>query len=391
MTILFLSLGNVNSPLYGELAKCFRKHGHNVTMISPSNKFSDTVQDDIRCITYKSLPLSGGSSLKKGLANLFLPIQSRRIVRGYLKNNMVELVISSTPPIAFYLPIEYIKKKYPKAKHYLILRDIWPEAFNLFDFEQHYPIIYSFFRKQEKRLYKTSDIIGCMSEGNMKFVETSNPEFGCRIRKLYNWGEVKGQAPILDTEIRRKYDLVDRFVLVYGGNMGVPQGLDNIVTLADWVKDKSDVIFLLIGKGVEKERIKLKVIELGLSNVRILDFLPKKDYELLLRTCDVGLISLNDRLKTPSIPSKTITYWNLKMPILAIVDHSTDYGENILGKSKSGLWAYATDKEQILQNFERIYSEKELRQRLGANGYQFLLSECTVEKTYSKIIEQLYE
>lgn len=391
MNILFFSLGNASSAFYGELARFFVKKGHNVTMISPSSKGThDTVVEGVRDITFKSLPLTGGSSLRKGLANLVIPFKSKRVLKKYLKKERFDLVLSSTPPVAFYLPIEYVKRQNPKAKHYLILRDIWPEAFNLFDFEKHHPLIYSFFRKQEIRLYATSDIIGCMSEGNMDFVSKSNPETKDKLRLLYNWGKVNEQVEV-SLEIRQKYDLVNKFVLIYGGNMGIPQGLDNIIDLAEMVKDKDDVVFLLIGKGVEKERIKQKVTNQHLTNVHVVDFLPREDYEAILRTCDVGLISLNKILKTPSIPSKTISYWNLRMPILAIIDHATDYGQNIIEKSESGLWAYATDKERVRQCFEQLYSNKDLRLRLGENGYHFLVSNCTIEKTYNNIISQLYE
>lgn len=391
MNILFFSLGCAGSGLYGGLAKFFVEKGHTVTMVSPSSKGAhDNMVEGVRDITFKSLPLTGGSSLRKGLANLLIPFKSLRVLKRYLKKERFDLILSSTPPVAFYLPIEYVKRHNSKAKHYLILRDIWPEAFNLFDFEKHHPLIYSFFRKQEIRLYATSDIIGCMSEGNMDFVAKSNPDTKDKLRLLYNWGKVNEQIEV-STEIRKKYNLVNKFVLIYGGNMGVPQGLDNITDLAEMVKDKDDVVFLLIGKGVEKERIKQKVSNQNLTNVRVVDFLPRDDYEVILRTCDVGLISLNDILKTPSIPSKTISYWNLKMPILAIIDHVTDYGQNIIDKSESGLWAYASDKERIRQCFEQLYLNKDLRLRLGENGYRFLVSNCTIEKTYNTIMSQLYE
>ena len=79
------------------------------------------------------------------------------------------------------------------------------------------------------------------------------------------------------------------------------------------------------------------------------------------------------------------------MPILAIIDHATDYGSNIIDKSESGLWARADDKERILTNFDRLYTDKVFRDALGENGYRFLVTECTIDKTYERIINQLYE
>ena len=391
MNILFLSLSSVYNSFYGGLAKMFSKKGHSVTMISPSpTRDSDTVVEGVRNITFKFLPLSGTNMIKKGIANLLFPFCSKRVVKRYSKQNTFDLILSSTPPVAFFAPIKYIKKHNKQTKHYLILRDIWPEAFNLFNIEKHHPIVYSFFRRQERILYSVSDIIGCMSEGNIDFVRKSNPETEKKLRLLYNWG-VETSPVSTTSDVRQKYDLEGKFVLIYGGNMGIPQGLDNILKLASMVKDKTDVVFLLIGRGEDKERIRGEVNRLDLKNVRIMNFLPKTDFESILHISDVGLISLNEKLKTPSIPSKTISYWSLRMPIMAIVDRVTDYGPNIIDKSQSGLWAYADDDERILYNFEQLYSDKALRSKLGDNGLRFLVDECSEEKAYNTIMSQLYE
>lgn len=391
MNILFLSLASVHNSFYGGLAKMFSKKGHSVTMINPSPTMdSDFVVEGVRNISFKYLPLSGTNLIKKGFANLLFPLYSKHIVKRKTRPDTFDLIISATPPVAYYAPIKYIKKHNKRVLHYLILRDIWPEAFNLFNIEKRHPIVYSFFRRQERILYSVSDIIGCMSEGNIDFVRNSNPETKKKLRLLYNWG-VESSLVSIESDVRRKYDLEGKFVLIYGGNMGVPQGLDNIINLASLVKDRSDVVFLLIGKGEDKERIKKEVERLQLGNVRVMDFLPKTDYDTILRTCDVGLISLNEKLKTPSIPSKTISYWSLRMPIMAIVDHITDYGTNILDKTHSGLWAYADDNDKILYNFEQLYSDKSLRNKLGDNGLRFLVDVCSEENAYNTIMSQLYE
>lgn len=391
MNVLFLSLSDVKSSLYGSLAKEFVTNGHSVTIISPSvDGFSDETIDNIRSLKFKSISISGGNILKKGIANLFLPWKSTRIVRKYIECEKIDLIISSTPPLSFYRPIEYIKRRNSKAKHYLILRDIWPEAFNLFDYQKKYPLIYSVFRVHEKKLYASANIIGCMSEGNIEFVMNSNPETYKKLRLLPNWGKLKHYEKV-DISIKDKYGLKDKFILIYGGNMSVPQGLDNIVRLAEMIKDKKDVVILLIGKGTEKNRIKELVDSRHLSNIKIMDYMPSEDYEAILRVCDVGLISLNDRLKTPSIPSKTISYWNLKLPILAITDHVTDYGYNIIDKTESGLWSYVGDDEKLLNNFNCLYLSESTRKQMGENGYSYMIKECSVEKTYYEIIAQLYE
>ena len=389
MNIVFFSLGDSRSSLYGDLSKYFVSQGHSVTMIVPSSK-SDTLFDEGVQVRYiKSLPFSGTGLLGKGLANLLLPYLCDRFIRKEFKSTVVDLILCSTPPVAFYRPIASLKKKNREAKSYLILRDIWPEAFNLFDYELRHPFIYKFFRIQEKKLYESSDVIGCMSPGNIAFVAKSNPEVKDKLALLPNWGKVSEQNPS-DISIKEKYGLEGKFVVIYGGNMSVPQGLENILHFAELIKSYDDVICLLIGKGTQKDWIRNEVEQKGVQNIKIMDFLPKQDYEAILKVCDVGLISLTDKLKTPSIPSKTISYWDLKIPIFAITDHITDYGESIIDESKSGTWAYAGDDEKILSSFEKLYANPPLRKTMGENGHKYLVENCSLKNTYDKIMIQLY-
>ena len=388
MEIAFLTL-NAKSALYYSLARTFAQNGHHVTVITPNQKFSNHIEKNglIDFVCFKALPIAGVRGIKKGIADFLFSFFCKKGLRRLYKTK-ADLIIATTPPLGFYGSIKLLKKRNLKAKSYLILRDIWPEAFKLFDFDKKHPIIYEYYLIQERRLYAVSDIIGCMSQGNLDFIKENNPQFPQkRLKLLPNWGDCEPYfAP--NSSIRDKYNLEGKFVLVYGGNMGVPQGLSNILELASMKKDCKDVVFLLVGDGTERGKIEKQIIKEGLTNVKIMNSLPRDDYDELLRTCDVGLISLNKKLKTPSIPSKTISYWNLQIPILAIIDNVTDYGK-ILDTSLSGLWSTPDDVSKTSSNFDLLYQNPQLRKELGENGYHYLESFCSAQNAYLQILEQL--
>ena len=60
--------------------------------------------------------------------------------------------------------------------------------------------------------------------------------------------------------MREKYNLEQKFVVIYGGNMGIPQGLEAVIKLAETKQKYSDVVFLFVGKGTEKKKLEDLVI-----------------------------------------------------------------------------------------------------------------------------------
>ena len=108
--------------------------------------------------------------------------------------------------------------------------------------------------------------------------------------------------------------------------MGIAQELDFLMELAKTYRDDDSVRFLLIGEGTEKKRLEQLVRDESLSNVLIKDKIPSRDLAALLSQCDIGLINLNRNFTVPNIPSKTLDYFEARIPILAAIDPATDYG-----------------------------------------------------------------
>lgn len=395
MRVLFFTLSP--NGYYKSLISQFIKQNHQVIVVSPDfttrESYLQNVSENYDILFFRAKPLSNVSTIKKGIADFVFPFYCKYAIRKYISHYLPDLIISSTPPLGFLSSIKYFKKKNKYCKYYLILRDIWPEAFKLFSFDKRFPLFYKYYRLKEALLYDIADVIGCMTQANIDYVSISNPEVSkTKLKLLPNWGDINVKAKKLDdSSIRDKYNWKDKVIFIYGGNIGVPQGLDNIISLAFRMREFKDVIFLIIGKGQDANRIKNVIKKNSLDNVVFFDFLPKEKYEEILGISDVGIISLNPLLKTPSIPSKTLSYWNLKKPIFAIVDSATDYGKNVIDVSNSGVWALANDYDKIDENFKMIVKNENYRKQLGLNGFNYFINNCTTFHIYNLIIRHLYE
>ena len=390
MKIAFFTISH-RGPMYGGLIAEFARRGHEVTVIVPKYKGRNELkrENGVDVLYFRSLPLLNINIFRKGIANFILPFLSLHAVKSELRNSSFDLILSPTPPLAYYRAIGYLKQKNPRSKYYLILRDILPESAKFIGLDRIKPI-FGYFRNLEKKNYELADIIGCLSPKNIEFIKEKNPKISHeKLKLLPNWRTPGKDIIVNHAEIRGKYGLEEKFVLIYGGNMGLPQGLEAVIALAEVKQDFSDVLFILIGEGTEKENLENLVLKKGLKNVHFYETIPHSDYLKLMNICDVGIISLHPNLFIPCIPSKTIGYWAVKLPILAVVDPLTDYGTYMIEGSKSGLWSLSDDVEQTSKNFDILYRDRGLREEMGRNGFDYFNANCTTEITYNRIMRSL--
>lgn len=397
MNILFLMISfpdiRENSNLYSDLAEEFRKNGHNIwiaTLLEKKYNLSTYLEKvkELNILRVKAGDwFNTNSVIKKGLTTITIANYFKRAVQKYFNNIKFDLVIYPTPPITFAPVVKYIKKR-DNSKSYLILRDIFPQ--NVRDLGVlNNQLLFNYFRRKEKQLYYISDYIGCMSKGNIQYVLDHNEVDENKLEILYNWGKVIHNNEVFKIDCKKKYGLENKFVAVFGGNIGLPQELEFLLELTKEYKDRSDIVFLIVGKGAQKEKMINIINSNKPSNVMIKDYMPRNDYRNLLKQCDIGLINLNRTFTIPNMPSKVVDYFNAGIPILASTDKNTDLRQ-FLQKINAGLWSETGDLKTYKSNFEKLLNDKKLREDLGKNGRRFLEENLSVEKAY-KIIMKRFE
>lgn len=389
-----LSCPNLNSgasSLYSDLAMEFKEKGHKVTILAPSLENQSTQLykegglDVLRVNVRKSEGVN--SIIKKGIALSLMPFQYKRAYRQYLKGSSFDLIIMHTPPITLIDFANYVKKK-TNAKLYLILRDIHPHSLRSIGMCNN-PLMYNFLFSKAQKAYKTSDYIGCMSPANIDFTYSISPNIDKKkVVLLPNWQIYEEFIPA-DVSIREKYGLENKFVSLFGGTIGAGQAVWNIIKLAKHYKNNSNIIFLVVGKGIRKQMLIDMAKEADLSNILFLDFLPRDEYNDLLKSADIGIISLDERYKVPTCPSKIIGYMAMKIPVLAMINKGSDYGQFYIDRSGVGLWSDGANDEQMYSNFDKLYKDKDLRNKMGESGYNYYINNLTSEHTYELIMSQL--
>ena len=377
----FLSFNGISNSrgMYGDLVCELADRGHNVYVIAASKNNQTGIEENgnIKICWVDSIKLLNVDFITKALANLMLPYLFLKASKKFLPPK-VDMVVSPTPPITLTNVISKIKKQH-NSFFYLILRDIFPQNAVDLGIMSRGGIVHKYFRRVEKRLYKLADRIGCMSQGNIDYLLSHNPDVDpSKAVILPNWVDSDKNYDYESSEFIRKHNLDNKYVAIFGGNLGIAQNPLNIVDLAGLHKDKEDLVFLIIGKGIYKKKLEDSIKERGLNNIIMADHLPRDEYEALARKCDVGLVSLNGNFTIPNIPSRTLGYWQAKLPVFAIVDKCTDLGQNVIDKCSGGFWCIEGDKEQYINLFNTLYSDKKRSQEMGMNGYRALCEEYSV-------------
>lgn len=382
-----------NTNMYTALIQELFEMGHEIRVIAPSFDAATHVSDEggIPVLRVKSGPLFNTHMILKGINTLLLNPNYTKALRRYWSDWPMDWVITSTPPITLSPLLEKLKARY-NAKTYLILRDIFPQGAKDLGMIRD-PFLFAYFRHRERHLYRISDIIGCMTLGNIDFLRKQDPELFNTAKLTYfpNWIRPtprKNQRKDANS-FRRRFNLEGKFIALFGGNFGKPQKIEFILDLAERVQHLTDVVFCLIGDGTEKERIQSIARERNLRNVMIHDRLPHAEYQSLIDEADIGLVNLSDKFTIPNIPSRTLGYWDAALPVLAATDTSTDLNENLLEKYNAGLWAETGNLDDYYTQFMTLYQDPKLRKKMGANGRKAVETDFSVQQAAFRLLDQM--
>lgn len=401
MNVIFLTLARITDieqrGIYQDLLRKFRDKGHQVYIVSPIERrfgLNTDLQEinGVKVLNVKTLNVQKTNVFEKGLGTLLLEWQYKTAIKKYLNDIKFNLILYSTPPITLVSAVNYLKAKNPHAVSYLLLKDIFPQnAVDIGMFGKR-SAFYWFFRKKEIALYKSSNFIGCMSPANVEFVLTNNNFIGKdRVEVAPNSIEL-GTARLDDGQknaerfyIRKKYALPTNIpIFIYGGNLGKPQGIDFLIRCLDANKNRRDCFFVIVGNGTEYHKLASWFNKNKGGCVKLIPQLPKDDYDILVRSCDIGLIFLDHRFTIPNYPSRLLSYLENKMPVLCATDINTDIGK-IAEDNGYGYWCESVRPEVFTALVDKMLGSDRLQ--MGINGYHFLQNNYLVEHTYNTIVK----
>ncbi|MDF1848793.1 MAG: glycosyltransferase family 4 protein [Parvibaculaceae bacterium] len=285
------------------------------------------VVNGVHVIRFRTPKTKDVSYVRRTVSELLLPyLMAFYILLDVPSHRTWDGVIWYSPTIFFGPLIRFLKWR-ANLRSYLILRDIFPEwAVNVGLMNRGLP--YFFFKLIERRQYLAADVVGVQAASEVQYVEDIVGKHRPSTEVLQNWlADAPASAPCSLKLTPTDGSRTIRFV--YAGNMGKAQNADLFLDLADHLSSRGDNSFFFVGRGSEANRLKKTATTKKLESVTFHDEIPPDEIPGLLAQCDIGIVSLDTRLKTHNIPGKFLTYMKAGIPVLARVNEGNDLIEII--------------------------------------------------------------
>ena len=155
-----------------------------------------------------------------------------------------------------------------------------------------------------------------------------HPADRAKLLVIPNWADPRLRPiPKATNAFARATDQVGRLTVLYAGNVGRTQGLEELIGAADLLRSESRLSFVVVGDGFGKVALEDEVRRKNLDNVCFLDRQEWNEVPLLLATGDIAVVAQEPGKEALSLPSKTYSSLAAGSAILAITHPESDLAQ----------------------------------------------------------------
>ncbi|GHT43410.1 glycosyltransferase WbuB [Bacteroidia bacterium] len=213
---------------------------------------------------------------------------------------------------------------------------------------------------------------------------------------INNWIDEEAIYPLEKThhriiEFKECYGLLDKFIIMVSGNIGLYYDYENILKVMEGFKHDTSVAFVFVGDGAVTQKLVDYTIEYQVLNATFIPYQDKKDLLYSLNVADVHIVTNAKGIKGVSVPSKIYGVLATNIPVWGILEKGSE-AWNIIEKSGCGILAEAGDYETIKNTLAYIIKKKDKFVQTHLTGRQFLLEYFTKQKSielYHNLLEDI--
>jgi colanic acid biosynthesis glycosyl transferase WcaI len=206
-----------------------------------------------------------------------------------------------------------------------------------------------------------------------------------RIHCIPNWIDTDLVRPrTSDSGFRQRVGLNGEFVVMYSGNLGMCQRLEDVVAAAACLQQRRDILFLLIGGGSRERELKQQVADHRLENVRFLPYQPKHELAQSLSAADLHLVPVDPRVASCMMPSKLYGVLASGTALLAIAPRDTELAE-LTVRHKVGVVATPGQPQQLAEAVRQLAARREDLLAMGQRGRQLAVAQFDRKASIDRI------
>ena len=374
----FAALDEPGGTRHFEMARAFVENGHRVTVITSPVSYltGKTATGHMRWVS-REHPLPGMEILRAytypalhrsffhRLLSFFSFMFSSFFIGLGVRN--VQVIWGTSPPI-FQGWTAWLLARLKGVKFVFEIRDLWP-AFAIAMRVIRNPLIIRLSQWLEGFLYRHADQLVVNSPGFIDHITAK----GGRNPQLVTNGVDPDMFDPSDTGavFRQKYDLEDKFIVLYSGAHGISNDLEVMLSAAQLTADEPEITYVLVGDGKEKSNLVNLSKHLALSNIIFVPPVAKAEMKSVLAAADACLAILKpiDLYKT-TYPNKVFDYMAAGRPVLCAIDGVI---RTVVEEARAGVFIHPGDPADLAEAVRRLHQVPHEAQVMGMNGREYVV------------------
>jgi glycosyltransferase involved in cell wall biosynthesis len=303
------------------------------------------------------------------------------VLRAWRRSNV--LLVTTAPP---FLPfIAYLAYLLFRLPYVCILYDLYPDIAIALGVVSKDNWLARLWRAINKQVWLNAKGIVVLSPAMKEQVVANCPQVAEKISVIHSWANPELIVPIPKQEnwFALKHNLVDKFTVLYSGNMGRCHDMATILEAAQQLQDEP-VQFVCIGGGAKRDELIQEVNQLELRNFTFLPYQDKKVLPYSLTACDLSLVTVDASTESLVVPSKLYSALASGRPV-AVICSQYSYLRQLIAEANCGSTFDNGDSHALAQFIRLLSRDQQLGERMGKAGRQYLRSHFT-----PKIISQQY-
>lgn len=340
-----------------DIVNVFRdRFSHRVLIAGLINPRNQPLDEDVKI--EKIIKYDRRSTFRRLLTWSWGFLQTLYFLNWKYKN--AHLFIVSNPPFAPLIPL------FCRNPFSLLIYDIFPDALSEFGFFSNRSWIIKFWKKANKSVYPKARHIFTLTEGMKATLSKYAPKEKIFVVPLWTNNTFLKPISSKDNPFVIQHNLIDKFVILYSGNIGLSNDVEVLIELAAQVK-REDIFFLIIGDGSRKDFIAKKIEDQNLKNCLLLPWQPSEVLPYSLASGDLAVVSLGKGASKLAIPSKLFNYMSVGVPILSLAPDDSDLA-SLVNRTDIGRSFTSDATTSILQYIYHLADNKDIHQQLGENA-----------------------
>jgi colanic acid biosynthesis glycosyl transferase WcaI len=356
-----------------DLAAHFVQRGHSVTVLTampnyPTGKihygYGGLVrrqqEDGVNIIRTFIYPTQSPKFVQR-LTNYLSFVLSSAALGGFMVQQ-ADFVVVESPPLFLGLSGLYLTRL-KKARMIFNVSDLWPQGALELGAIRAGSFVHKAAEVLEALCYRHAWLVTGQSKGILESVAKRFP--ACPTFHLSNGVNIQRFDPQQPAEdFRYLLNGRGKFVALYAGLHGIPQGLDQILDAAESLRDDAEIHFVLVGDGAQKKLLMEQATKRRLANVHFLDPRPAHEIPRLLAAADIALVSLKTYLQG-AVPSKLYEAMASGRPVVLIAGGEA---ADIVRENLAGMVVAPGEIKSLAEAVRTLRHRPDLRRAFGENG-----------------------